>query len=86
MNKRSLRYSLMRFPIIFILLFLFTLANFPIPFHLIDEADHGFNTTFSLPKITAKSDTDGIILPNRILDEVHLDTILYHTKVYLFET
>ncbi|MGI0045295.1 MAG: hypothetical protein ACRD47_16445, partial [Nitrososphaeraceae archaeon] len=40
-----------------------------------DEANHGFTTTFSFPKITARSDTDGIIIPNRTLDEVHLDNL-----------
>jgi hypothetical protein len=62
----------MRFPIIFILLFLFTLTNFPITaFHLMDEAHHGFTTSFSFPKITAKSDVDSIVTPQHIIDKVN---------------
>lgn len=66
----------MRFRIVFILLFLFSLTNFPITiFHLMDKASHSFTSDFSFPKITAKSDTHDIILSDRILDEVHLDNL-----------
>ena len=75
MSKRSLHYSPMYFPIIFILLFLFTLTNFPIPIHLMDEDIYGFITTFSFPKITAKSDMYDSIISNSTLDEVHLDNL-----------
>jgi hypothetical protein len=45
-----------------------------------NEADYGFTTISSFPKITAsasdrQSDADNIIIPDRILDEVHLDNL-----------
>lgn len=75
MSKRCLHmhYSLMSFPIIFMLLFLFALTNFFIPFPLMAEADHDFTTTFPIAKITAKSD-DSMIF-NRLFGEVHLDNL-----------
>ncbi|MGH9952165.1 MAG: M28 family metallopeptidase, partial [Nitrososphaeraceae archaeon] len=65
----------MLFPIISILLFSFTLDNFLIPFHLMDEADHGFITTYSSPKITTKSGTNDSIIFDHLLDEVHQDNL-----------
>ncbi len=65
----------MHFPIIFILLFLFALTNFPIPFHLMDKDDYDSIITFSVPKITAKSDIYDRIISNGALDEVHPDNL-----------
>jgi Peptidase family M28 len=36
-----------------------------------DEADHSFTTSFSFPRIDAKSEIDSIITPNRIIDDVN---------------
>ena len=33
--------------------------------------ENGFSMIFSIPKITAKSDIDGIITPHRIIEEVN---------------
>jgi hypothetical protein len=40
-----------------------------------DEAHFSFTTTFSFPKITAQPDTDGIIISDHILEQVHLDNL-----------
>jgi hypothetical protein len=71
MSKKSLHYNSMFFLIIFILVFLFPITNFLALFHLMDEADHSFTTSFSFPRIDAKSEIDGIITPNRIIDDVN---------------
>jgi hypothetical protein len=71
MSKKSLHYSSMFFLLIFILLFLFQITNFLALFHLMDEADHSFTTSSSFPRITAKSDVDSIITPQRIIKEVN---------------
>ncbi|MGH9982621.1 MAG: M28 family metallopeptidase [Nitrososphaeraceae archaeon] len=36
-----------------------------------DEAHHGFTTTFSFPKIIAKSDVDSVVTPQYIIDKVN---------------
>ena len=68
MNKRSLYYSPMLFAIIFVLLFLFALTSFPIPFPLMDEPN---STTFPFPKISAKSDADSVVILQHIIDKVN---------------
>lgn len=67
----------MSFPFIFILIFVFVLPNFlAAAFHLMKVVHHSFTTVFSLPKITAKSDSDeDIIISDSILDGVHLDSL-----------
>src|SRR5918996_300364 len=69
----------MNFPIIFILIYLFVLPNFPVAaFYLMNEVHQSFTTNFSFPKITAKSDSqdEDIIIPNSILDQIHPDNLI----------
>jgi hypothetical protein len=71
MNKRSLFYCFIGFPIIFISLLTFTLTNVPTNFFsLMNGVDHGLSTISFIPKVTAKSDADSIVFDS-IIDEIH---------------
>ena len=83
----------MSFPIISVLIHSFVLPNcLDAAFHLMNEVHHSFTTKFSFPKITAKSDSDDdddIIIPNSILDQVHVDYLketVYDSIFFSYKT
>lgn len=71
MSKRSLHYNSMSVQIIFIVLIMLVLTNVSInPFHFMVGVEYAASFISFIPKITAKSDSDNIITPHRIIDEV----------------
>lgn len=73
MSKRSLHLRSMAVSITFMLLIMLALINM---FHFMIGVENGLSTIFFIPKITAKSDVDSIIItPYRIIEGVNLTNL-----------